>query len=97
MTTTIMNPEWRYVAKCAGDDVNTYDLESRRIIKDKAAVARELCAGCPVKAECAADALRFDAWGTVRAGIWLPNSQLMDFQKREYLNVLKHVAMGEDA
>lgn len=65
------NREWTARAKCAGDDLENYDLARWR--DDRAARARELCQGCPVKAECAADALEFPAWGTVRAGLWLPD------------------------
>lgn len=90
-----MNNSWRWEAKCLGDDPAKYDLDNRT--SNKAATARELCAGCPVKSECATDALMFEAWGTVRAGVWLPGNGLMNYQQQHYMDVLQRVAAGEDA
>ena len=72
-------------------------LGSQMLWLNKEATACELCAGCPVKRECAADALQREAWGTVRAGVWLPGDGLMHYQQQNYINVLKRVAAGEDA
>lgn len=88
-----MNNKWRWEAKCYGEH-EKYDLDNKKL--NKAATARELCAGCPVKRECAADALMFDAWGTVRAGVWLPGDGLMSYQQQNYIDVLKRVAAGEE-
>ena len=89
-----MNNKWRSEAKCYGEH-EKYDLDNKKLNKE--ATARELCAGCPVKRECAADALQREAWGTVRAGVWLPGDGLMHYQQQNYINVLKCVAAGEDA
>ncbi len=90
-----MNNSWRWEAKCLGDDPAKYDLDNRT--SNKEATARELCAGCPVKRECATDALMFEAWGTVRAGVWLPGNGLINYQQQHYMDVLQRVAAGEDA
>lgn len=68
MTTT----NWRDRAMCAGRDVNDFDLEDREYRDNRAGIARMLCMGCPVKPECAQDALEFLDRGIVRAGIWIP-------------------------
>lgn len=88
-----MNNKWRWEAKCAGEP-EKYDIDNKKL--NKSATARELCAGCPVKRECADDALQREAWGTVRAGVWLPGDGLMHYQQQHYIDVLKRVAAGEE-
>ena len=65
--------EWLERAQCRGRDPELYSLDSKlyRDI-DRQARARWLCRGCPVMQQCAADALEPLAYGTVRAGVWLP-------------------------
>lgn len=72
--TKIDNTEnWRYSAKCAGDDPTRYELDNHRNMDnmDKQERARELCRGCLVITECAIEALHPLAIGTVRAGVWI--------------------------
>lgn len=61
--------EWRDQAKCNGDDPEKYDL-ARAKTPSKDYIAYKLCKGCPVIAECAADVLERNNYGTVRAGMW---------------------------
>lgn len=94
--TAPMKNDWYNHAQCAGRYVNDFDLDNRRYIRqNKTGLARTLCAGCPVKRECALDALEHEAWGTVRAGIWLPAGGLMKFQKDRLVDELARVAARE--
>lgn len=65
---------WWNRAKCRNDDPDRYDLNLDRSIRrdEKDCIAEELCEGCPVLAECAADALATNNVGIVRAGLWFP-------------------------
>lgn len=62
---------WWENAKCAGEDVNIYDLSDRSTMINRADLARKLCDGCPVVAHCAIDAALHEDVGVVRAGLWL--------------------------
>ncbi|MFS0078241.1 WhiB family transcriptional regulator [Corynebacterium striatum] len=89
--------EWTECAKCKSMPPDNFDLAPERIsAQRKADKAKKLCAGCPVKSECATDALRYDAWGTVRAGVWLPDYGFMNPHRRRYIDELRCVAMGQD-
>lgn len=64
---------WRRRAKCQGDDPLKYDLA--HIPKSatgaiRAAAAAELCAGCPVIRDCAADAYIHASVYVVRGGVY---------------------------
>jgi len=81
MSNTTFEPEtstepenWWNRAKCRNDDPNRYDLDRDRSIRrdEKSRIAEELCEGCPVLAECAADVLENNNIGLVRAGLWFP-------------------------
>lgn len=66
--------DWTVRAKCRGDDVARYVLdEDPHYVhpSERESRASALCAGCPVKRECASAALANDDWGVVRAGLWL--------------------------
>lgn len=67
-------------AKCAGDDPAKYELAPltggtksgiAAQVRNRFAIARALCHGCPVIAECARDALENNLLGMVRGGVWV--------------------------
>lgn len=62
--------EWRDRALCAGRPLSEAHPHVRG--DQRVTAARRYCAGCPVVAECAADALTFRDTGIIRAGVWLP-------------------------
>lgn len=64
-----MIPEWHERAECAahGCDPSLEGTPPRY----RARVAAEYCAGCPVMAQCAVEALRNVDTGVVRAGVFL--------------------------
>lgn len=74
---------WTDRAKCKGKPTNDYDVNAilgpayiQPTSKDHAALrekAEALCAGCPVKPECADHALTDQATGMVYAGVPIPN------------------------
>lgn len=89
--------DWRYYAKCAGDDPHKYELENRKLTdNDKQERARELCRGCLVIKECAIEALHPPAVGTVRAGVWI-NAYSRKHQHRlePARTMLKLIATGK--
>lgn len=65
--------DWRDRAKCVGDNPSDYELDNRYNMteSDKGQRARDLCRGCKVIQECADEALKPTAVGTVRAGVWI--------------------------
>ena len=65
-------PEWHERAECAahGCDPSLEGTPPRY----RARVAAEYCAGCPVMAQCAGEALRNVDTGVVRAGVFIDNS-----------------------
>lgn len=67
--------EWTLRAKCRGMAVERFEL-TRVAHMDRAAVAKRLCRGCPVMAECALDTIRRGNSGLVRAGIDFPGNAL---------------------
>lgn len=85
---------WRYSAKCAGDDPTRYELDMHRNI-DKQARARDLCRGCLVLKECAREALDPLAIGTVRAGVWITGAAGNNYRRlRPARQALKLIATG---
>lgn len=94
MATIDSNEDWRYSAKCSGDDPTRYELDAHRHI-DKQARARDLCRGCLVVTECAIEALHPLAIGTVRAGIWITGAAGNNYRlTRPARNALKLIATG---
>lgn len=73
MTKIDTDQDWRYSAKCYGDEPWKYELDGARGI-DRDQRARELCRGCLVIQQCAIEALNPTAVGTVRAGVWIPGA-----------------------
>lgn len=62
---------WAEGAKCISLHPDAFDLEGDRGTREsKRMIARKLCEGCPVIAECAQDVLEHDSYGLVRAGLW---------------------------
>ena len=83
---------WRNRAQCLGQDPELWDLGYHPGSFDEKAVrAAELCAGCPVMCECAADALEPLSIGMVRAGIWVP----VFFTRQPGCSKAEHVARLE--
>lgn len=62
---------WAEDAKCRSLPPDVFDLQGdKRPLEAKRSLARRLCEGCPVIAECAEDVLKRDSFGLVRAGLW---------------------------
>lgn len=62
---------WAEDAKCRSLPPDIFDLQGdKRPLEAKRSMARRLCEGCPVIAECAEDVLQRDSFGLVRAGLW---------------------------
>lgn len=59
----LVQPDWTELALCAQTDPELFFPEKGGAIR----AAKRICAGCPVRAECLADALahdeRFGVWG----------------------------------
>ena len=86
-TATMLNMNrWWERAQCAGQPLNDYVLTGPR---DKQATARQLCKHCPVKPQCAWDALEHQDSGVVRAGDWIPEgTAAMRYQREAVYNQL---------
>lgn len=68
-------PAWVSQAVCAGEHIDTYDVDNMpRDPRTRAKYAQLVCHGCPVKRECAIDALQHDTRGVVRGGFAFPES-----------------------
>lgn len=92
-TSTMLNMNrWWERAKCAGQPIKNYDLKGQ---VNKPATARELCAGCPVKPQCAYDALQHADSGLVRGGVWIPDetSLAMRHERQAVTDALYEVVL----
>lgn len=94
--------QWIHRAQCLGTDPEAFDLTSSKELTERYGeeltrdqVAELLCAGCPVMAECAAEALLPLAVGTVRAGVWIPQVKASKPRARARA-LLMSKARGED-
>lgn len=69
------NRAWLDRAICNGRNPRLYETDgyrnSRVLKSERAERARNLCAGCPVIRECAAEAIEPIAVATIRAGVWI--------------------------
>lgn len=64
---------WTERSKCGSMHPDIFDFDGEKCsVEYKRYMARKLCEGCPVIAECAEDVLRHDSYGLVRAGLWSP-------------------------
>lgn len=66
------NPDWMVKGRCRTGNPDDYSVDG--VIgnaKKRQVRARELCAGCPVMAECAQDALHYGDWLQVRGSVAL--------------------------
>ena len=94
MTKIDTNENWRYSAKCSGDDPARYELDNHRGM-DRQARARDLCRGCLVVKDCAIEALHPLAIGTVRAGVWITGVAGNSYRRLiPARNALKLIATG---
>ncbi|MBU5654319.1 WhiB family transcriptional regulator [Corynebacterium aurimucosum] len=83
---------WWEKAQCAGQPLNNYVLTGQR---DKQATARQLCQHCPVKPQCAYDALEHQDSGVVRAGVWIPeDTAAMRYERETVYNQLYDAVLG---
>lgn len=84
---TMLNMDhWWQNAECAGQPLKNYVLTGQR---DKQATARQLCQHCPVKPQCAYDAIQHADSGVVRAGVWIPeDTAAMRYEREAVYNQL---------
>lgn len=84
-------PEWHERAECAKHkcDPSLTGTPPGRLKR----VAASYCAGCPVMAECAAEALRNTDTGVVRAGMFIDNSNGR-YHRPEKRRQLEAIAKG---
>jgi WhiB family redox-sensing transcriptional regulator len=62
---TVTDPDWRELAECAGLDTDLFFPERG----ESSYHAKQVCAGCPVKDDCLADAMIWgERWG-IRGGL----------------------------
>lgn len=86
---------WRGDARCLGRDPREFELDAAEYTgTDRQAIARELCDGCQVMRECAAEALEPLARATVRAGVWIPFTMPRRTTAR-VREALTEIALGE--
>ena len=93
---------WLHRAQCLGTDPEAFDLTSSKTLTEtygedatRDQVAELLCEGCPVMAECAAEALIPLAVGAVRAGVWIPQVKASKPRARARA-LLRSRARGEE-
>lgn len=81
---------WRDHAACAGStrDITLADVR----VRHRQRVAADYCSGCPVKVQCAVDALEHGDVGVVRGGVFLSqHNQYAGCQQRPR-DLLREVA-----
>lgn len=94
-TDEIAITEWHDRAQCLGRDPREYELDTATAAgTDRQTIARELCDGCEVLRECAAEALEPLARATVRAGVWIPFTMTRGTTAR-VREALIEIALGE--
>ena len=71
-----MNDDWKLKALCRGQPAYLWDLDALSVGNKRTTQvdAEKICSGCPVKRECAEDALRHNDVGVIRAGVCLFSS-----------------------
>lgn len=89
------NQMWRDHAQCGGR-FREFEIETNKTSEEeKQTTAEMLCAGCPVMAECAEDALERESWGTIRGGVWLsPRIRDRSLSKEPFVEKLLAVVGG---
>lgn len=70
-----MSNDWQSAAQCRGKATVFDAIANTRQVHFRKKWAASACAGCPVVAECARDALSTNAYGVVRAGMYLYRQQ----------------------
>lgn len=68
---------WRARAVCYLETPDAPELwtPERRPVRDMRVHLERMCARCPVRRECAADAVLTGAEGGMYAGVWVPNHE----------------------
>lgn len=91
---TWRDSEWRERAACQGVDVDIFFPETERggSPMKEGAQAFQICARCPVKRECAKDALNTGEQYGIRAGIILTPTQSAGRRRRKLLSVIVEAA-----
>lgn len=88
---------WLDRALCNSRNPQLYEtdgIRNNRVSQaDRVARARDLCAGCQVVRECAADALEPLAVATIRAGVWIDANPLGK-ARRAVKEQLHNIALG---
>lgn len=88
---------WLDKAMCYGRNPRLYETDgyrnSRVLKSDRAERARNLCAGCPVIRECAAEAIEPIAVATIRAGVWI-DATVLGRDRKAVKAQLQAVALG---
>lgn len=74
----MLDRTWLVQAKCRHSSPENFVLDEKETGTWLPATQRDmqadhLCAGCPVKKQCAIDAIEHEDIGVVRAGVWLPD------------------------
>lgn len=79
-----MDDDWKLKALCRGQPTYLWDLDALSVGNKPArqADAEKICSGCPVKRECAEDALRHNDVGVIRAGVCLFSSARLNARHR---------------
>lgn len=83
--TTEPSQHWYEIGACRGMDRNLFVFQEPRghLNDPKVIAAKQVCAGCPVIAECLADALSFDS-----IGVW---GNTTEYERRVLLGLPVHV------
>lgn len=91
------NRAWLDRALCNSRDPRLYETDGWKLGRVRRAEreerATELCFGCPVVQECAADAIEPLAVATIRAGVWI-DATVLGRDRREVKARLQAVALG---
>lgn len=90
MTAPAPSSRWGHRAACAGRTSPDPSLEGVPYHRRRA-VARDYCQGCPVMAQCAADAVEHRDRGIIRGGIYISDG---DRQFRAARRTLRWIAAG---
>lgn len=88
---------WLDRALCNSRDPRLYETDGWKLGRVRRAEreerATELCFGCPVVQECAADAIEPLAVATIRAGVWI-DATVLGRDRRAVIAQLQAVALG---
>ncbi len=75
MMDALDRPAWQDRARCRTEHPDLYVTDNLPDSNARALFAAKLCHGCPVKRDCAYDAICYDTSGVVRGGYAFPNDR----------------------